>query len=207
MCHQLAWILSAQTIQAHSAQFYSKFNSNLTNKDHTAYPMPDEMLMKITVFLLHIKDGSTVGQLKKKHPRGYSYISIFDVINLVAGDKPILVYRQKPDESGTLPPVNQCVCVLCRSTFFVDFRAVHIASGTHMKGNKLLNAVKSNFWASIPSGHVKCLPQLVHCAFRGASGLLIRQDINPSSCLVLAVMGNLTLLICNLCQMGCSNGS
>jgi hypothetical protein len=207
MCHQLAWILSAQTIQAHSAQFYSKFNSNLTNKDHTAYPMPDEMLMKITVFLLHIKDGSTVGQLKKKHPRGYSYISMFDVINLVAGDKPILVYRQKPDESGTLPPVNQCVCVLCRSTFFVDFRAVHIASGTHMKGNKLLNAVKSNFWASIPSGHVKCLPQLVHCAFRGASGLLIRQDINPSSCLVLAVMGNLTLLICNLCQMGCSNGS
>ena len=112
-----------QAIQAHSTQFYSKFNSNLANNDHTAYPMPDEMLIKITDFLLQIKDGSSVGQLKKEHPRDYRYINIFDVINLVAGDKPILVYRQKPDESGTLPPVNQCVRVSCRSTCFVDIRA------------------------------------------------------------------------------------
>ena len=68
----------------------------------------------------------------------------------MAGDKTILVYRQKPDESGTLPPVNQYVCVSCRSTCFVDIRAVHIASGTHMKGNKLLDAVKAKFGASIP---------------------------------------------------------
>ncbi len=124
MCHQLAWILSAQTIQAHSAQFYSKFNSNLTNKDHTAYPMPDEMLIKITDFLLQIKDGSSVGQLKKEHPRGYRDINIFDVIKLVAGDKPILVYRQNPDESGTLPLVNQCVRVSCHSTCFVDMGTI-----------------------------------------------------------------------------------
>ncbi len=61
-----------QAVQAHSTDFYSKFNSNLADKDHTAYPMPDEMLMKITNFLLQIKDGSKVGQLKKEHPRGYS---------------------------------------------------------------------------------------------------------------------------------------
>ena len=42
-----------QAIQAHYTQFYSKFNSNLADKDHTAYPMPDEMLMKITDFLLN----------------------------------------------------------------------------------------------------------------------------------------------------------
>ena len=54
-----------QAIQAHSTEFYSKFNSNLADKDHTAYPMPDEMLMKITDFLLQIKDSSTVGQLKQ----------------------------------------------------------------------------------------------------------------------------------------------
>jgi hypothetical protein len=123
-----------QAIQAHSAQFYSKFNSNLADKDYTAYPMPDEMLMKITNFMLHIKDGSTVGKLKKKHPHGYKYINTFDVINLVAGEKPNIVYRQKPDESGTLPPVNQCVRVSYHITcFLVDIRAVHNASSTHKK--------------------------------------------------------------------------
>ena len=59
-----------QAIQAHSAQFYSKFNSNLADKDYNAYPMPDEMLMKITDFMPRIKDGSTVGKLKKEHPHG-----------------------------------------------------------------------------------------------------------------------------------------
>ena len=39
---------------------------------------------------------------------------------------------------------------------------------------------------------MKCLPRLVHRAFRGALGPLITQDINPSSCLVLAVVGNVT---------------
>ncbi len=68
----------------------------------------------------------------------------------MAGEKPILVYRQKPNESGTLPPVNQCVRVSCHSTCFVDIRAVYIASGTHMKGNKLIDAVKAKFGASIP---------------------------------------------------------
>ncbi len=53
-----------QTIQAHYTQFYLKFNSNLADKDHTAYPLSDEMLMKITNFMLAIKDGSTVGKLK-----------------------------------------------------------------------------------------------------------------------------------------------
>ena len=58
-----------QAIQAQSTQFYLRFNSNLADKDHPAYPMPDEMLMNITDFLLQIKDGSTVGQLKKEHPQ------------------------------------------------------------------------------------------------------------------------------------------
>jgi hypothetical protein len=74
-----------EQILAHSAQFYSKFNSNLADKDHTAYPMPDEMVMKITDFMLRIKDGSTVGKLKNEHSRDYKYIDIFDVINMVAG--------------------------------------------------------------------------------------------------------------------------
>jgi hypothetical protein len=55
--------------------------------------MLDEMLMKIMDFMLCIKEGSTVGKLKNEHPRGYNYINIFDVINLVAGEKSIFVYR------------------------------------------------------------------------------------------------------------------
>ena len=139
-----------QTIQAHYTQFYLKFNSNLADKDHTAYPLSDEMLMKITNFMLAIKDGSTVGKLNNEYPRGYVYINTFDAINLVAGGQPILVYRQKRDESGNLPPVTQCVRVSCCSTCFVHIRAVHIASGTHMKGQKIIDAVKEKFGASIP---------------------------------------------------------
>jgi hypothetical protein len=75
-----AGVDTEQAIQAHSTQFYSQFNSNLADKDHTAYPMPDEMLIKITDFLLQIKDGSSVSQLKKEHPHGYRFINIFDVI-------------------------------------------------------------------------------------------------------------------------------
>ena len=50
-----------QAIQAHYAQFYLKFNSNLADKDHTPYPMPDEMLTKIMDFMLLIK-GCSVGK-------------------------------------------------------------------------------------------------------------------------------------------------
>ena len=132
-----------QAIQAHYAQFYLKLNSNFANKDHTAYPMPEgNVLTKITDFMLRIKGGSTVGKLKNDHPHRYMYINTFDVVNLVVGEHPILIYRQKPDESGTLPPVTQCVRVSCCSTCFFDIRAVQIASSTHMKGQKILDAVK-----------------------------------------------------------------
>ena len=104
--------------------------------------MPDEMLMQITDFMLRIKGGSTACKLKNDHPRGYMYINTFDVVNLVVGEHPILIYRQKPDESGTLPPVTQCVRVSCCSTCFFYIRAVQIASSTHMKGQKILDAVK-----------------------------------------------------------------
>jgi hypothetical protein len=60
-----------QAVLAHSCQFYLKFNSNLSKKDHTAYPIPDEILMKITDFMLHIKNGSTIGKLKNEYPHGY----------------------------------------------------------------------------------------------------------------------------------------
>jgi hypothetical protein len=57
-----------------------------------------------------IKDGSTVGDLRIEHSRGYILIIKYDLINLVAaGGNPILVYRQKPDESGNMPPVDQSV--------------------------------------------------------------------------------------------------
>ena len=101
-----------QAVVAHSDQFYLQFNSNLANKDHTAHPLPDETVMKITDFMQRIKDGSTVGNLRIEHPRGYIFINKYDLINLVAaGGKPILVYRQKPDESGNMPPVDQSVRV------------------------------------------------------------------------------------------------
>ena len=197
-----------QAIQAYSTQFYSKFNSNLADKDHTAYPMPDEMLMKITNFLLHIKDGSTVGQFKKEHPRSYRYIKIFDVINLVVGDKPILVYRQKPNESGTLPPVNQYVCVSCRSTCFVDIRGVHMASGTHMKGNELLNTVKAKFGASIPRWACEMLTATCPSCIRGSIRITHKAGHQPIIMLGFGSCGQLDLiLICNQCQMGHSNGS
>jgi hypothetical protein len=89
-------------------------------------------------------------------------------------EKPILVYRQMPDESVTLPPVNQCIIVSCRSTCFVDIRAVHIVSGTHMKGTKLLDAGKKKLVQAFQGGHMNYLPGHVHRAFRGASGPLIR---------------------------------
>jgi hypothetical protein len=108
------------------------------------------MLLKMMDFMLCIKDGSTFGKLKNEHPHGYIYIHTFDVINLVVGGKPILVYTLKPDENGTLSLVNQCIIVLCHSTCFVDNRAVHIDSGTHMKGMKLLDVVETKFGASIP---------------------------------------------------------
>jgi hypothetical protein len=140
-----------QAVVAHSDQFYLQFNSNLANKDHTAHPLPDETVMKITDFMQRIKDGSTVGDLRIEHPRGYIFINKYDLINLVAaGGKPILVYRQKPDESGNMPPVDQSVRVSSRSTCFGDIRDLHIASGTHRKGNKLLDSVKAKFGASIP---------------------------------------------------------
>jgi hypothetical protein len=99
-----------QAVVAHSVQFYLQFNSNLANKDHTAHPLPDETVMKVTDFMQCIKDGSTVGDLRIEHPRGYILIIKYDLINLVAaGGNPILVYRQKPDESGNMPPVDQSV--------------------------------------------------------------------------------------------------
>ena len=51
---------------------------------------------------------------------------------------------------------------------------------------------RQNLGWAFQGGHVKCLPRLVHRAFRGALGPLITQDISPSSCLVLAVVGNVT---------------
>jgi hypothetical protein len=156
--------------------------------------MPDEMLMKITAFLLQIKDGSTVGQLKKEHPRGYRYINIFDVINLVVGDKPILVYRQKPDESGTLPPLNQCFRVSCCSTCFVDIRAVHIASGTHMKGNKLLNAVKAKFGASIPRWACEMFTATCPSCIRGSIRITHKAGHQPIITLGFGSRGQLDLI-------------
>jgi hypothetical protein len=172
-----------QASLAHSAQFYLKFNSNHAKKDHTAYPMPDEMLMKIKDFMLRIKDGSTIGKLKNEYPSGYIYIDTFDVINLVVGEKPILVYRQKPDERGILPPVNQWVIVLCHSTCFVDIRAVHIASGTHMIGTKLLDAVKPKFGASIPRWACELFTKTCPLRIQGS----IRPTHKAGHCLIISL--------------------
>jgi hypothetical protein len=75
------------------------------------------------------------------------------------------------------------------------------------KGTKLLDAVKAKYGASIKRWACEMYTATSPLCIRGASGPLIRQDINPSSRLVLAVVGNLTLLIYNQCQMGRSNGS
>ena len=131
-----------QAIQAHSAHFYLKFNSNLAKKDHTVYPMSDEILMKITNFMIRIKDGSTVSKLKNDHPQGYIYIDTFDVINLVAGGKLILVYRQKPDESAALGSKN------------TKHSAGHSAlSAEHSAGlSALIRELGSQCWANSTSG-------------------------------------------------------
>jgi hypothetical protein len=197
-----------QAVLVYSAQFYLKFNSNLAEKDHTAYPMTDEMLMKITDFMLCIKDGSTVAKLKNEYPCSYIYINTFDVINMVVGGKPILVYRQMPDESVTLPPVNQCVIISCRSTCFVDIRAVHIASGTHMEGSKLLDAGKEKFGASILRWAYELFTRTCPSCIQGS----IRPTHKVGHCPIISLgfgsRGQIDLtLSCNQCQNGLSNGS
>jgi hypothetical protein len=107
---------SEEAIIHYSSHLYSKLNEILSNKDHTAYPLSDEMHKKIIDFMVLIKEGSTVVELKSVYPCGYIYIDTYDLVKLSPDGKPILIYRQQPDGKGDLPPLDQCIRVACRST-------------------------------------------------------------------------------------------
>jgi hypothetical protein len=111
---------SEEAIIHHSSHFYSKLNKILANKDHTAYPLSDEMHQKIIDFMVFIEEGSTDVELKTVYPRGYIYIETYDLVKLSPDGKPILIYRQQPDNKGDLPPLDQFIQVACRSTCFAD---------------------------------------------------------------------------------------
>ena len=133
-----------------SKQFHSLMEEALSGKDPTAYPMSQDLFNDKLQFVKKFASGTGTKliTLQKTFPQAYRWAAKYD--SVFVGNQHILVYREQPDSSGNLPPLDRYKKVGHQGNAFENISAVHVSNGAHRKARTLHDACKVIFGKSYP---------------------------------------------------------
>lgn len=130
----------------HRKLFYEAVNKHLSGKDDSAKPFSDEAYQLRFDILKKAKEGVNLTALKKISAQAAKFKAKFDIISVGSISK--LVYKEKADSNGVLPPIENYKEVSHYSAIFDAIKKEHLPM--HRKRLSLFEEVKSKFADSIP---------------------------------------------------------
>ena len=149
----------------HRKLFYEAVNKHLSGKDDSAKPFSDEAYQLRFDILKKAKEGVNLTSLKKISTQAAKFKAKFDIISVGSISK--LVYKEKADSNGVLPPIKNYKEVSRYSAIFHAIKKEHLPM--HRKWLSLFEEVKSKFAIEFLCGPVLLLAMtssLGLCCFR-----------------------------------------
>ena len=137
----------------HRKLFYEAVNKHLIGKDDSAKSFLDGAYQLRFDILKKAKEGVNLTKLKKISGQTAKFKAKFDIISVGSISK--LVYKEKADSNGVLPPIKNYKEVSRYSAIFHAIKKEHLPM--HRKWLSLFEEVKSKFAIEFLCGPVLLL--------------------------------------------------